>query len=326
MRTTLREDVRGSEVHLEPVAVADRLELVERDIQPVRHGIRTVLDENVAPADLAPLDSGQAHRHALARLRPLDVAVVDLHAPRANRPARRLETEHVAVADRARPERPGDDGADSPQRERPVDPEPGRSVRVRALGRIGCPPERRAQLVEPGSGLCADSDRLGLGHELASLLECELERLRVHRVGLRDRDDPVSDSKQPQDREVLTRLRARPLAPVDHEQEEVDARRAGHHRPHEPLVSRNVDDRDATPIRELERRIAEVDRDPAPALLGQPVRVLPGQRPNEPRLAVVDVTSRADRQRHQRRLTSNRHGLCSQRPWISSSGTKPRAR
>ena len=52
------------------------------------------------------------------------------------------------------------------------------------------------------------------------------------------------------------------------------------------------------PSGELERRVAEVDRDPPPLLLRQPVRVLPGQRPDEPRLAVVDVPRGADRQRH----------------------------
>src|SRR5207248_841307 len=48
----------------------------------------------------------------------------------------------------------------------------------------------------------------------------------------------------------------------------------------------------------LERRVAEVDRDPALALLGQPVGVLAGQRSHEPRLPVVDVAGGADRQRH----------------------------
>ena len=52
------------------------------------------------------------------------------------------------------------------------------------------------------------------------------------------------------------------------------------------------------PSGQLERRVAEVDRDPAPLLLGKPVRVLAGQRPHEPRLAVVDVPRGADRQRH----------------------------
>ena len=105
------------------------------------------------------------------------------------------------------------------------------------------------------------------------------------------------DPEQPEDREVLVRLRPRALAGVDDEQEEVDPGRAGDHRAHEALVPGNVDDREPPPVRELERRVAEVDRDPAPLLLGQPVGVLPGQRADEPRLAVVDVAGGADRER-----------------------------
>ena len=50
--------------------------------------------------------------------------------------------------------------------------------------------------------------------------------------------------------------------------------------------------------RKLQRRITEVDRDPALLLLGQPVGVFAGQRPDEPGLAVVDVPGGADGQRH----------------------------
>ena len=136
------------------------------------------------------------------------------------------------------------------------------------------------------------------GDELARLLERELERLGVDRVGLRDRDDAALDAEEPEDREVLVRLRTRALRGVDDEQEEVDPRRAGDHRPHEPLVAGDVDERQRAAAGQLERRVAEVDRDPARLLLGEPVGVLPRQRPDERRLAVVDVTGGADRQRH----------------------------
>ena len=62
---------------------------------------------------------------------------------------------------------------------------------------------------------------------------------------------------------MLERLRARALLRVDHEQEQVDAGRAGDHRAHEPLVTRDVDERSAPSVRKLERRVAEVDRDAA---------------------------------------------------------------
>ena len=97
---------------------------------------------------------------------------------------------------------------------------------------------------------------------------------------------------------MLVRLRTRALGGVDHEQEQVDPGRARDHRPHEALVTGHVDQRQPPSVREVERRVAEVDRDPALALLGQTVGVLAGQGPDEPGLAVVDVAGGADRQRH----------------------------
>src|SRR5207248_7015596 len=47
-----------------------------------------------------------------------------------------------------------------------------------------------------------------------------------------------------------------------------------------------------------ERRVPEIDRDPAFKFLRQPVGVLARQRLDKRRLAVVDVTGGADRQRH----------------------------
>ena len=101
---------------------------------------------------------------------------------------------------------------------------------------------------------------------------------------------------------MLVRLRPGALGRVDHEQEEVDPGRAGDHVADEALVAGNVDHGQPPPVGQLERRVAEVDRDPALLLLGQPVGVLSGQRPDEPRLAVVDVAGGADRQRHRRYL------------------------
>ena len=97
---------------------------------------------------------------------------------------------------------------------------------------------------------------------------------------------------------MLVRLRARTLACVDHEQEQVDPGCPGNHRAHEPLVARHVDERQAPSIGKLERCIAEVDGDAARLLLRQAVGVLARERANEPRLAVVDVPRGADGQRH----------------------------
>ena len=97
------------------------------------------------------------------------------------------------------------------------------------------------------------------------------------------------------------RLRTRALLRVEHEQEEVDAGRAGDHRRARSRSCPGTSISESAPaVAEVERRVAEVDRDAALLLLGQPVGVLAGQRPDEPRLAVVDVAGGADRQRHAR--------------------------
>ena len=163
----------------------------------------------------------------------------------------------------------------------------------------------RAQIVEAGAGLGADRDHLGAGHELTRLGERQFQRLGVHGVGLGDRDHAPLDPEQPQDRKVLVRLRPCPLAGVDHEQEEVDPGRAGDHRAHEALVPGHVHERELRPVGQLERRVAERDRDPALPLLRQPVGVLARQRANEPGLAVVDVSGCPDRQRHPNRLSNS---------------------
>ena len=132
------------------------------------------------------------------------------------------------------------------------------------------------------------------------LLLREHRCLVVDSVDLREHNDAALDPEEPQDRKVLVRLGPRALTRVDDEQEEVDPGRPGDHRPDEPLVSGHVDDGQPPPIGQLERRVAEVDGDPPPLLLRKPVRVLAGERADEPGLAVVDVPGGADGQRHVR--------------------------
>ena len=182
------------------------------------------------------------------------------------------------------------------QGEHSVDVQPRRRIGARTLGRDRR--ERCAQLVETCPGARAHRHNGCAGHELLRLGARELERLLVHEIGLRECDDAAVDPEQPQDREVLVRLRARAFVRVDHEQEQVDARRTRDHGAHEALVAGDIDDGELRSVRQLERRVAEVDRDAALPLLAEPVRVLAGERLDERRLAVVDVSGGADRQRH----------------------------
>ena len=111
---------------------ADVGELLEDDVEPVADRIGTRLDERIAATELAPLDPRQRDRDPLAGLGPLDGRVVHLDAPHAHIEAGRFGAQGVALADRARPEGPRDDGPDPPQREDAVDEEPRRAVRSAA--------------------------------------------------------------------------------------------------------------------------------------------------------------------------------------------------
>ena len=120
MRLVHADDPRGDPARAvvdgEPGAVGNRLELVEGDLQSVRARERARRHEGVSPPHLVALDPRQAHGHALSGLGPRDRRVVYLHRPHPNLAAVRLEQQPVSLADRPRPERPGDDGADAAER------------------------------------------------------------------------------------------------------------------------------------------------------------------------------------------------------------------
>ena len=187
------------------------------------------------------------------------------------------------------------------QREDAVDVEPRRRRRRGSEPLSPRAGERGAELVEAGAGLRAHGDDRRARHELVRLGERQLERLLVDRVRLRHRDDAALDAEQSQDREMLVRLRPRAFGRVDHEQEEVDPGRARDHRAHEPLVARDVDEREPAcrPAARAARSRASIEI-PRSRSSGSRSVSLPGQRPHEPRLAVVDVARGPDRERHQR--------------------------
>ena len=247
---------------------------VEGEVEAVaaREGARR--DEGVAAPQLVALDARQRDRDPLARLRTLDRPVVHLDAPNAHRPPARLEPQLVALADRPRPERPRRDGADPAEREGAVDVEAHRPSGARARRRRRRP--RASRATRRDRAPCARSSPRRPPRERAPP-----PRRAPARASPRRRDPPSSGRRRPARSragaapQVLVRLRPRALAGVDHEQEEVDPACARHHRADEVLVPGHVDDRDPRPAGQLERRVAEVDRDAALALLRQPVGVPP---------------------------------------------------
>ena len=116
----------------------------------------------------------------------------------------------------------------------------------------------------------------------------------VDQVGLRHDGEPVADPERVEEPEVLERLRVRAVVGGDHQQRGVDLARADQHVADEAVVPRHVDEVDDRPVRQRDVRVADVDRHPAPPLLGEAVGVDAGQRPEQARLAVVDVPGGPD--------------------------------
>ena len=100
---------------------------------------------------------------------------------------------------------------------------------------------------------------------------------------------------------MLFGLRHPAVVRRDHEQREIDRPDAGDHVPHEIFVPRHIDhaEREA---RQSEMRKAEIDRDPARFFLRQPVGVGAGERLDQRRLAVIDMSGGGEDERSRRQV------------------------
>jgi hypothetical protein len=259
--------------------------------------------DHVSPPDLAPAHAREVQRDALAGVRHRDGRVVHLDGPHPRRQPAREHGDLVARSQLTRPQGPGDNRADPAQRERAVDVEPHAIVRPRPARKLGGHGvQRRRQVVKPGARQRRHRHDRSARRELGCLLRGELG---LAHVGLRDRDHPRTHAELPQHGHVLARLRHHAVVGGHAEQEQVHPRRARDHRADEPLVPRHVDHGQPPAARQVERRVAELDRYPARPLLRQPIRVLPGEHIDQGGLAVIDVPSRAQGER---------------RPFVASSG------
>ena len=90
-------------------------------------------------------------------------------------------------------------------------------------------------------------------------------------------DDAARNAQQAADVEVLARLRHHRFVGGDDQQHAIDAADAGEHRPHEPLVTGHVDERDPR-VADGGVREAQLDGDAAGLLFLEAIGIDPGQR------------------------------------------------
>jgi hypothetical protein len=128
------------------------------------------------------------------------------------------------------------------------------------------------------------------------------QRTRLHCHGLGPAAlDPVDLGDHPRDFldpdqlqyvEMLEGLRARPVIGSDDQQYPVDRQHTGQHIGQEALMAGNIDKSEFRAIRQSRIGETQIDRQPTPLLLGQPIGIDPGQRTDQRRLAMIDMTGR----------------------------------
>jgi len=207
--------------------------------------------------------------------------------------------ELVSDAQRSVDEGARHDGAKPAHGEDPVDRKARPALVGPSLRSIKQSVERSPQLVEalPAGG--RHREHLGSRQRrplkgLANLRRDELQPRLVDEVGLRQHDDAAMQIQEVHDLEVLPGLGHHALIRRNHEKDSIDSVRPSEHVADEAGVAWNIDDADLAPARKPQVSEAKVDGHPAPFLLSKAVRVDARQCDDERRLAVVDVSRRAD--------------------------------
>ena len=259
---------------------------------------------HVAPVNLAGGDPGQVDRHPAGRRRHLQGAAVALEAADPDPAPGRQQLGLAVGPQRPAGEGPGDHRPAAPHGEHPVhrDPRPAPVRRLRQPVEGGVQGGRQRVHAHAGRGGGGHHGRPGQGRAaepVAHLGGHPVPGGPVDQVHLGQRNHPGGDAEQVEDGQVLGRLRPPALAGVDHEQGAVDPAHPGEHVVDEPLVAGDVDEADLAAGRQGGPGEPEVDRQAPRLLLGQPVRVGPGQGLDQRRLAVVDMAGGADDVRHQ---------------------------
>ena len=118
-------------------------------------------------------------------------------------------------------------------------------------------------------------------------------RVFIGEIRLGDDDDAARNAQQAADVEMLARLRHDGFIRRDDQEDAVDSSHAREHRPHEPFMPGNVDERDAR-VADGGMRKPELDGDAACFLFLETIGIDAGQRPDQRAFPVIDVAGCAD--------------------------------
>ena len=290
----------------------------EPDEEPVAGDDRRVVGQDEAAMQVARLDAGQVERRPPGPAR-LDGRAVDLDLADPDGPVARHEPERACPRPAARPRsvpvtttpRPltaktrsiGEARAAATAAAPPGSTTRSRSVDERRAQRRRSRPRPRTTRRAPASRR-ATSRRAAAGSPRRPRPSAPAPATSAFVTTA----TPCRIAERVEQREVLDRLGARPVVGGHDEHRRVDLAGADEHVADQPVVARDVDEVELGAVGERQVGVADVDRHPAPPLLGQPVGVDPGQRPEQRRLAVVDVPGGPDDDGHrgQRRAAQGR--------------------
>jgi hypothetical protein len=237
--------------------------------------------QGVAPGQVLDRHSAQVQRHPRGRDRPVDRLAERLQP--ADHHVAFPHPQPVAGGDGPGGQRAGHHGAGAADGEGTVDPEPdgGGRVRCRKAGEQRL--QRGHQVGHPLSRARADRDRGDVAHRRARqpLAGVGQHRGGVGQIRLGHGEQGVPHAERVEDGDVLGGLRRPAVVRRDHDQRRGHRSDTGQHVADEPLVPRDVDDREPAPRGQRRPGEAEVDGEPAAAFLGPAVGLHTGQRADE---------------------------------------------
>jgi len=274
----------------------------QSDVDAPRGDERLRMRKPVAACHLGFLGAGKQQRTALPRAPHGGLAILCVDAAHSHRHPSRHHGEPIAYLDAACAHHAGHDRAAAGKREHAVDRQPKQPVLgVSAGGRGG----HRMQMRSQGNdtrivgGRC-DERKLRraaqgpLREQGRNLLLYGPHARLGHPIDFRERHGPLRHPEELEDGEVLTRLGHDPIVRGNDQEGEIDPAGTRHHGVNQPLVAGHIDVSQYIAAGERRVGVAELDGDAAFPLLLEPIGIDTRERAHQARLAMIDMSRRAD--------------------------------